>query len=79
MAKKFAKVNVKHVSCGTKHDVVIVAITDAKKIGSHTAACTRIDEVFCSLQSNGRPGVSNNERKNLKHLTSKMGGETISN
>lgn len=49
MAKKFAKVNVKHVPCGAKHDIVIMAVTDAKQIGSHTAACTRIDEVFWGL------------------------------
>lgn len=60
MAKKFAKVYVKHVSCGTKHDVVIVAVTDAKQIGSHTAAGTRIDKVFCSLKNDGRANVSDN-------------------
>lgn len=46
MAKKFAKVNVKHVPRGAKHDIVIVAVTDTKQISSHTAARTRIDEVF---------------------------------
>lgn len=49
MAKKFAKVNVKHVPRSAKHDIVIVAVTDAKQIGSHTATRTRIDEVFWGL------------------------------
>lgn len=29
MAQKLPEVNVKHVSCASKHDIVIVSITDA--------------------------------------------------
>lgn len=49
MAEKFAEIDVKHVACGAEHDVVVVAITDAEQVGSHTAARTRIDEVFWGL------------------------------
>ena len=54
MAQELAEVDVEHVPCGAKHDVVVVAITDAQQVGGHTAASTRVDEVLRGLGSEGK-------------------------
>lgn len=53
MAQEFAEVNVEHVATALKHDVVVMAITDAQDVGGHTAACTGVDEVLYSLYEGG--------------------------
>lgn len=50
MAQEFAKVDVKHVTSGAQHDIIIMAITDAKHVGCNTASSTRVDEVLRSLK-----------------------------
>lgn len=51
VAQDLAKVDVKHVSAVLQHDVVIVTVTDAQDEGGHTPACTGVDEVHHSLQT----------------------------
>lgn len=50
MAQEFAKVDVEHVTGGAQHDIIIMAITDAKYVGCNTASSTRVDEVLRSLE-----------------------------
>lgn len=45
VAHYLSKVDVKHVSTVSQHDVVIVAVTDPQDEGGHTPPCTRVDEV----------------------------------
>lgn len=54
VAQELAKVDVEHVPCGTQHDVVVVAITDAQQVGGHAAARTGIDEVLRGLESEAK-------------------------
>lgn len=51
VAHDFAKVDVEHVSAVLQHDVVIVPVTDAQDEGGHAPACTGVDEVHHSLQT----------------------------
>lgn len=46
MAEELSEVDVKHVTGGAQHDVVIVAIADAQHVSCHTASGTRIDEIL---------------------------------
>lgn len=49
MAQEAAEIYMEHVPCGFQHDVVIVSVTDAQDVRSHTTASTRVDEVLHSL------------------------------
>lgn len=51
VAQDLSKVDVKHVSAVLQHDVVVVTVTDAQDEGGHTPACTGVDEVHHSLQT----------------------------
>lgn len=51
VAHDLAKVDVKHVPTVLQHDVVVVTVTDAQDEGGHTPACTGVDEVHHSLQT----------------------------
>lgn len=51
VAHDLAKVDVKHVPAVLQHDVVVVTVTDAQDEGGHTPACTGVDEVHHSLQT----------------------------
>lgn len=46
MAQKLSKVNMEHMSCTSKHYVIVVTVTDSQYVGGYAASCTRIDEVF---------------------------------
>ena len=50
VAKKFAEVNMKQVPALCDHDVVIVTIANAEKVGGDTVAGTRRCEVADGLQ-----------------------------
>lgn len=54
VSKELPEVDVKHVAAGLQHDVVVVAVTDSQDVGRHTAAGTRVDEVFHGLDTNNR-------------------------
>lgn len=54
MTQKFSKVNVKHMPCVSKHYVIIVAVTNSQDISSHATSCTRVNEVFWSLEGRGK-------------------------
>lgn len=49
MAQEAAEIYVEHVPGGLQHDVVIVSVTDAQDVCSHTAASAGVDEVLHSL------------------------------
>lgn len=49
VAQEAAEIYMEHVARGLQHDVVIVSVTDAQDVGSHTTARTRVDEVLHSL------------------------------
>lgn len=51
VAHDLAKVDVKHVPAVLQHDVVVVTVTDAQDEGGHAPACTGVDEVHHSLQT----------------------------
>lgn len=49
MAQEAAEIYMEHVPGGLQHDVVIVSVTDAQDVRSHTAASAGVDEVLHSL------------------------------
>lgn len=49
VSQELPEVDVKHVTTGLQHDVVVVAVTDSQDVGGHTAASTRVDEVLHCL------------------------------
>lgn len=50
MAQEAAEIYVEHVPGGLQHDVVIVPVTDAQDVCSHTAASAGVNEVLHSLR-----------------------------
>lgn len=50
MAQEAAEIYVEHVPGGLQHDVVIVSVTDAQDVCSHTAASAGVNEVLHSLR-----------------------------
>lgn len=63
VAHYLSKVDVKHVSAVLQHDVVVVAVTDAQDEGGHTPACTGVDEVHHSLQTEALVDTCGKSRK----------------
>lgn len=46
VTQELAEVDVKHVTSGAQHDVVVMAITDAENVGCYAAAGAGVDEVL---------------------------------